>query len=239
MTLSAPQPTLAARRAAFTHDQLLFCMQLPLTALIERQPSPGTSDLIELACYQREETRGIMVFLSPLDAMIECCQANAHGGRYELMPFELTDPRPFVRKQGGIKRLLRMFLVYGYAANNNALLSKKNGDLMPLLKYLEFKIPRKSLQRFEHFHLDFSPSFHGWINRQLQHAKLFDYGRANKELTESSMTEIALLADGAMKAPKSEIGETSELTQCAFFDVLERRWRFVDYEDPEATGIAR
>jgi hypothetical protein len=224
-----PLLTLAQHRASVSHDDLAFCADPPLYTLIERKPRPDEPDYIEISCCKKYGTVGMMVFLSPLDAMVSLHEANQRGRRYELCPFELIDPRPFMKAHHGV---LYLFLVYGYAGRDNKLIHE-HGELLPLIKYMGFQIQDYA---HHHFHLRFEPAFTNWLTQQLWQAGLSDYGRINIELTEATLTEIEYLALEAAQASKRTEGE---ITQTAFYDSVEQCWRFIDYSNPNELGFAR
>jgi hypothetical protein len=222
--------TLAQHRASVSHDDLAFCVQLPLYTLIERQPRPGEPGYIEVYCLQVDDIQGMMAFLSPLDAMMRLQEENQRGRHYELCPFELIDPRPFMEAHYGE---LHLFVVYGYAGHDDKLLLNKRGNLLPLSKYMGFQVQDYADQ---HFHLHFEPAFHDWFNQQLRQAGMHDYGSINEELTETPLTEIEYMALDALQASERTEGE---ITQCAFYDSVEQCWRFINYSDPNELAFAR
>jgi hypothetical protein len=225
---------LAQHRAMVPHDDLAFCVDLPLYALIERHPRPDAPDYIEISCTKFRDMVGMNAFISPIDAMVSLCEENQRGRHYELCPFELTDPRPFMKKHGDV---FHLFIVYGFAGNGNKLLThKRGGGLIALKKYMNFNFKTHPDYASNHFHLRLHPAFVDWLDQQLRLAGMEDYGSTNKDLTEAPISEIELLATEAMQA--GERTRSGEITQCAFYDSVEQCWRFIAYSDPNRLGFA-
>jgi hypothetical protein len=220
-TLSIPPP-LAEQRARFSHDDLAFCTSYLLYILIERGTRLNDPDWGDIACRKFGGEVRMMVFLSPLDAMVTLTAENRQGHRYEICPFELINPYPFSRKQGDV---LRLAFVYGFAAEGGKVLLSKNGSPFPLLKMMDFgPIPDGQ----KHFHLLLDENFMDWMNRQLMQAGLTDYGEVNRELSESPLAELEELANDALSQVSGGILRGGDpIIEHAFFDTLERRWRFI------------
>jgi hypothetical protein len=229
----AVPPTLAEQRARFSHDDLAFCTSYLLYILIERGTRPKNPDYVEIACQRfgnKPETR-MMAFRSPLDAMMAQIVENRQGRRYEILPFELLDPRPFMKKHGD---MLRIALVYAFAAKGGKVLSSKDGGPFPLPEMMSFGAPP---DYSEHFHLVLNENFMDWMNRQAMRAGLIDYGETCRELSEAPLAELKELAHIALAQVSSRIirGGTP-IPEYAFFDTIERRWRSIPTEVRPESG---
>jgi hypothetical protein len=222
-------PTLATLRASIPHDFLAFCTSYHLYCLLEKRPLPEEPDHIELCCFRHPRGVSIMVFLSPVDAVIEQTCRNSKGRRYEVYPFELVSPHPFIAEHDGV---LSLALIYGFAALNDELLTEASGISLPLLHVMNFSpIPRIG----EHFYLMLNQGFIDWLDGRLREAELSDYGVNNRKLSESPVSEIERLATLALKHPsRATESDCADLEQIAFFDVGEECWRFIPYTAPGA-----
>jgi hypothetical protein len=233
MTSQSPHipPTLAEQRAQFSHDDLAFCTSYLLYILIERGTRPNNPNHVEIACQKFGSEIRMMVFRSPLDAMMARMVENKQGHRYEILPFELLNPCPFMKKHGDV---LRIALVYGFAAENGEVLSSKNGGPFPLLEMMNFGAPP---DYSEHFHLLLDETFMDWMNRQVMQAGLTDYGELNRELSEAPLAELERLGNVALSQVSSRIIRAgTPIMEYAFFDAIERCWRFIPGSVPPRSG---
>ena len=233
MILQTPRipPTLAEQRAQFSHGDLAFCTSCLLYILIETGTRPGDPNGVEIACRKFGGEIRMMVFRSPLDAMVTQITENRRGRRYKICPFELLDPRPFMKKHGDV---LRLTLVYGFAAEGGKVLSSEDGGPFLLQETMDFGAPP---DYSEHFHLLLNETFMDWMNRQVMRAGLIDYGELNRELSEAPLAELEQLANVALSQVTGHIIRCGEAIQeYAFFDAIERCWRFVPGSVPPESG---
>ncbi|MDR1662128.1 MAG: hypothetical protein LBR95_06850 [Azoarcus sp.] len=234
MTLKSPliPLTLAEQRARFSHDDLAFCTSYLLYILIEKGIRPDDPDWVEIACQKFGSELRMLVFRSPIDAMVMLIAGNRQGHRYEICPFELLDPRPFMKKHGDV---LRLAFVYGFAAEDGKVLSSQNGSPFPLLEMMNFgPVPDYS----EHFHLVLDENFMDWMNRQILQAGLTTYGEINRELSESPLAELEQLGNEALAQVSGRVIHGGEpIMEHAFFDTIERHWRFIPSSVPSRSGL--
>jgi hypothetical protein len=232
MTRQTPliPPTLLERRARFSHDDLAFCTSCLLYILIERDTRPP--DRVDIACRKFGSEVRMVVFRSPPDAMVTLIAENRRGHRYEIYPFELLDPRPFMKKHGDV---LRLAFVYGFAAEGGKVLFSKDGSPFQLLEMIDFgPVPDYS----EHFHLVLNEDFMDWINRKVMLAGLTDYGEINRELSESPLAELEQLGNEALAQVSGRVIHDGEpIMEHAFFDTIERHWRFIPGNVPSRSGL--
>jgi hypothetical protein len=233
ITLKAPAIplTLTEQRDRFSHGDLAFSTSCMLYILIEKGTRPNDPDWVDIACQKFGSEVRMMVFRSPLDAMVALIARNRQRHRYEICPFELLDPHPFIKKHGGV---LRLAFVYGFAAEGGKVLFSKDGSPFPLLHMMDFgPIPDDS----EHLHLVLDENFMDWMNLQVIQAGLTDYGDVNRELSESSLAELEQLGNEAFAQVSGRILRNGEpIMEHAFFDTIERRWRFIPGSVPPGLG---
>ncbi|MDR3212491.1 MAG: hypothetical protein LBT71_01015 [Azoarcus sp.] len=83
MTSQTPSQTLpltmAERRAQISHDDLAFCTSYLLYCLIETNTRPDNPNWININCRQFGGTTRMMVFRSPIDAMVTLIEENKRG----------------------------------------------------------------------------------------------------------------------------------------------------------------
>ena len=213
-----------ARKAIYQNPDLVICSSLPLYVLAEKQPLPEEPDHIEVACMIANGATGLVLYLSPLDAMIGCRERNSMGQKYEIFPFEAIDPRDFIRQHDG---WLSMYVVFGFAAYDNKLLLDEMGHPSMLLYTIYEKIPPEQIG--DHFHLEFSENMTNWLDRVHRVAGLPDYDSIISEQARSSMTELDIIASSALQvADYLEKKKCHGLVQCAIYDPVEAEWRFID-----------
>ena len=119
------------RKEIYENPDIPLCSSLALYALVERNPRPDDPDYAELACWRYRDNgmEGIVLCLSPIDAMIELRAYNTGGRRYEAVPYEAVNPAIFIRRHGG---WFSLFILYGYAAHDNKLLLNRRGHPIEL-----------------------------------------------------------------------------------------------------------
>lgn len=213
-----------ARRAIYENPNLVVCSSLPLYVLAEKRPCVEDPDHIEVACTVVNGATGLVLYLSPLDAMIGCRERNSMGKKYEIFPFEAIDPRDFIRQHGG---WLSMYIVFGFAAYDKKLLLDEMGRPSMLLYTIYEKIPPEQIE--DHFHLEFSENMTNWLDRVHRMAGLPDYDNIISEQTRSPMAELDIIASSALQvADYLEEKQCGSLVQCAIYDPVEAEWRFVN-----------
>lgn len=211
----------AEMRATSAH---VFHASLPLYVLLERRPRPDCPQWVELACWRQNHAEGMLAFLSPLDAMIDCRERNRLGGHYQVMPFEAIDPRPFIQEHEG---WLTVYLVYGFAAHGRALIQGNHGEPLALSHGTHFQI---TPEMEDHFHLQFPERTVAWLERLHGAADILDYGRVAQDLSEASRTELDAQAREALERVTSSDAGRDCITHCALYDPIEQQWRFAPFE---------
>lgn len=166
-----------------------------------------------------------MVYLSPIDAMIDLYSRNCEGRRYQIFPFEAIDPRPFIKEH---ESWLTVYLAYGFAARSDGLLPSERAEPMPLMQGMYFQISPDSA---EHFHLQFDDELLTWLDRLHRTAGIPDYGRVAQEHAEASSVELNAMAQDALRQVKAHSGEQTESSHCALYDPIEQCWRLVAFAD--------
>jgi hypothetical protein len=219
-TLAEVQAELAAR------PEHVFHSSLSLYVIAEKRPRPDCPDWVEVGCLDKDGAEGMMVYLSPLDALLDANIRSSDGGRYHVHPFEALDPRPFI---AGHHHWLTLYLVYGFAARGNHLLLSERGNVQALTVGMHFQI---TPDIFDHFHLSFSDDLIEELNVLHRTAGLYDYGDILTELTECSAEELDQKAQEATERIGNPIcGDNDHVTHCALYDPIEQRWRFAAFAD--------
>jgi len=216
------------RQEAYKDPNLVFCCPLPLYALVEENPRPDEPNYVEVGCMRINGVIGVILCLSPIDAMIERRSYNRDGRRYEVFPYEAVDPRTFIRRHNG---WLSLYIVYGYAAHNNKILLSKNGRPAAMLYTLHRAYSPEEIK--EHFHLAISDEVTGWLDELHKKARLPDYQSLVSEQARTSMDELDFMASTALQVGDFMEARGHEVTQCALYDPVESEWRFVSQDDLE------
>jgi hypothetical protein len=213
------------RKESYRNPDIVVCCSMTLYVLLERSPRPDCPEYVELACHRLNGAEGILLFQSPIDAIIK--QGSVSRGTYQPYPFEAVDPRIFIQSHDG---WLTLYVVYGFAAHNNKLLLDEDGFLCPLLypNYIQFDLDDIP----EHIHIDFSDgTLIDRLEKLHRSAGLSDYRRLVYEQAQSSMAELSMMAGAALRVADFQDAREHRATQCAIYDPIEAKWRFVDLED--------
>jgi hypothetical protein len=212
------------RKAAYENPGLVFCSSLPLYVLAEKQPRPGEPDYVEVACTVVNGVTGMMLYLSPVDAMIGCQLRNRTGRKYEIFPFEAIDPRAFIRKHDG---WFSMYVAFGFAAYDNKLMLDRTDHMRTLLYVIYGKFAPEQIE--DHFHLGFGESMMNWLDKIHRVAGLSDYDQLISEQARCSVAELSVIASSALQAADYLDEKACHgLMQCALYDPVEAEWRFID-----------
>lgn len=214
--------TLATIRAEALADQAHhFRTSLPLYILIETRPTPGDPDAIEIACLRKDGVEGVLVYLSPIDALLDARTRNSQGRNFFVYPFEASDPRSYIASHDN---WLTLYLAYGFAGRGSKLVTSERGDLLTLSMDIYFRIPPGQSDRI---HLRFPGEPLRSINAMHRTAGLHDYDGILEEQADASAEEL----DGEAQEAARHIGPTvkwsgENITECAIYDAVDRRWRF-------------
>lgn len=203
----------------------IFHASLPLHILLERRPRPDNPNWVDIGCWRHGNIDGMMVYLSPIDAMIDMYDRNKNGGKFEISPFVSIDPREFIQEHDG---WFTVCLVYGFAARANRLVQSEQGHLMPLVSITHFRI---SDQMSEHFHLEFGNKTHAWLERLHCSAGIPDYVRVHQDLNMASFFELTKLTSAALERVDSPDRGRENITHAGLYDAVEQTWRFVALSD--------
>lgn len=197
----------------------VFHTSLRLFALVEEQ-SPGAHNSIEVACMKMHNgAEGMMGYVSVLDAALDCDIRNRNGQRFTIRPFTDIDPRNFIKAHGD---WFTIHLIYGIAAHQNRLMLSAEGDVQVLPLANHFQIPGDFGEAFT---IQFHESVHANLETLYSRAG-FNASYWLDEMTQWTPAEAmryALEARGKIKQP---LTGTAGITQCAFYDPIEQRWRF-------------
>lgn len=219
-TLAEVKAELATR-----HDHV-FHSSLTLYLLAEKRPKPDNPDWVEVGCLNLKGAEGMMVYLSPLDALLDAKIRNRTGARFSVHPFEALDPRPFITEHDG---WFTVYLVYGFAARGKHMLVSQRGNVQALPLGVHFHV---TPDLFEHFHLSFSDEVIDWINALHRAANMHDYARIVTDQSECSFQELEQQAQEATRRIEHPVtGGEDNVTHCALYDPIERKWRFAAFAD--------
>lgn len=210
------------------NPQCAFHSSLSLYALVEKRPKPGQPDWGEVGCIKKDSADGMLVYLSPLDALLDAKSRNRSGGQFRVYPFEAIDPRPYIMEHEG---WFTVYVGYGFAARGKHLVVGARGDVQALIMGVHFRIMPTE---FEHFHINFSDAMIDKINAFHRAANMHDYGRVVEELAECTSAELERQAQEATQKIKQAIigNETdANVTHCALYDPVEQKWRFAAFAD--------
>lgn len=223
------------QKSALTHTEVtvrnepvnehVFHASLPLYILLESRPRPDNPNWVDIGCWRHGEIEGMMVYLSPLDAMIDLYDRNANGSNYEIYPFVSIDPRDFIQEHGG---WFTVCLVYGFAGRDKRLVLTERGNPMPMVNITHFRI---SDEMSQHFHLEFGDSTHAWLDRLHRGAGVPDYSRQIAELEKTSFFELNQIAGEALERIESRESGTDNISSVGIYDSVELRWRFAALAD--------
>ena len=218
--------TLAEIRAkTIAASEHVFHASLPLYVLVEKRPRPDNPDWVEVGCWLQDGAEGMMVYLSPIDAMIDINARNRSGRRFAIFPFEAVDPRHFIQEHAG---WLTVYLVYGFAARRRRLILSNEGELLPLTKANHFQI---TPEMKDHFHLNFHADAMAWLERMHVNAGMHDYAQIVRDLADASTAETVIHAHEALQRVKSPERGTTNITDCGLYDPVEQQWRFASFAD--------
>jgi hypothetical protein len=198
---------------------------LPLYALVERNPRPGNPNYVDVACAIDDGVTGELLCLSPIDALIEQQNFNRDGRRYEILPYESVEPRSFIREHGG---LLTLYILHSYAAHNNKLLLNKHGHPSAMLCIEQHQFDPEDIE--DHYHLKISKETTGWLAKLHRAAGLPDFLSLAYEQAHASISELDIQVSTALRVAEYLDAPDQEPTQCAIFDPVECKWRFVDHD---------
>lgn len=176
MTKSATLAEFAADLAR--NARCAFHSSLSLYALADKRPKPGQPDWVEVGCIKNHGVDGMLVYLSPLDALLDAQSRNRSGAQYRVYPFEAIDPRPYIKEHDG---WFTVYVGYGFAARGRHLVVSARGAVQARIMGVHFRITPDA---FEHFHIDFSEAMIDKINTFHRAANMHDYGRVIEKLAE-------------------------------------------------------
>ena len=219
--------TLAAiREEALADPAHVFHSSLPLYILVEKRSGPDNPDWIDIACLNRDGAEGMMVYLSPLDALLDSKARNRKGGEFFIHPFEAIDPRPYIASHD---HWLTLYLVYGFAARAEKLVLSDSGELQAMTLVTHFRI---TPDQFDHFQLAFPDELIDSLNAMHVTAGLHDYGGILEDQADVSLEELDRDAQEATRRIGPFVtGGSDDITGCAVYDPIEQRWRFAVFTD--------
>ncbi len=219
-TLAEVKAGLAAR------PEHVFHSSLSLYIIAENCPRPDCPEWVEVGCLNKNGAEGMVVYLSPLDALLDAKGRNRDGGNYCVHPFEAIDPRPYVANHNG---WFTLYLVYGFAARGKHLLVSERGDAQALTLDMHYQIPP---DMSDHFHLLFTDKVLWQINAVHRLAGLHDYGRVVDELAECSSQDLGQQTqEAANRIGQPVTGDDERVSHCALYDPVEQRWQFAAFAD--------
>ena len=226
-TMKTPTTLSEIREQAVSAPGHVFHSSLPLYILLDKRPTPDNPDWIVIHCLKKNGAEGMMVYLSPIDAMLELYGRNRSGAKYQISPFEAIDPRHHIQ---GNNDWFTVYLAYGFAARGKSLILNKHGEVMPLVQGIHFRI---TPDMKDHFHLRFGDGVVAWLDNLHAKARIRDYARITQELADSVSVEVNQQAREALrrieKPVPDQISDPNNMTHCALYDLVEQQWRFVDF----------
>ena len=213
------------RKGIYENPDLPMCSSLPLYVIVESNPRPENPNAARFGHLESNGTEGIMLFVSPLDAVIKCREFNKEGGHFGVSPFESYDPRRTIRSQNG---WLSMYIFYGFAAHGNKLILNEDGYLSGLSYPLHHQFKVEDVE--EHIHLEFHQHISDWLDRVHRAVGLPDYPSLVYEQAKSSMAELEMIASTALQIAEYTEPDERKPVQCAIYDPVESQWCFADYD---------
>jgi len=229
MTRMEEAKTLAqVRQDLFESDENFCFCTLPLYILAEHHPQPDDPYTYRIA-GERYGEKGILVFLSPLDAALEKDARNQGGNRYEVMPFEILEPRQCVVEFDGFLSLL---MVFGYAATERGLIPDEAGRQIPLTYNVHEPMNVENMDD-EKVTLGISPDITEWFDSFYQKVGILDYPKIIQDGANALPVEIEAMTSDALDRANFA-SKDAEITHCAAYDPLERAWRFVPRQEVDA-----
>ena len=220
-------PTFSAwRDAVQSSDDTVIHASLPFFALADKRPTPNQPDWVEIACFKRNNNgEGILAYLSLIDAELDRQNFNRDGRGYRIVPFEAIDPRHFIRTH---ERWLTIYVVYGFAARGERLLTDASGQLQTLSHIKHFHIEPEAEA---HFHLNFGEQAIVWLETLHRAAGIPDYPSMIGDLAGLNATEIERHAQDASRHAATVMGSGEQVTHCALYDALEGQWSCAAIKD--------
>lgn len=168
-----------------------------------------------------DRAEGMMAYVSVLDAALDCHIRNRGGHRYTILPFTEIDPRSFIKAHDG---WFTIYLIYGIAAHQDRLMLSPEGDVQALPLANHFQIP-------DDFGAAFTVQFHASVHTNIDTL----YSRAGfnadswlDEMAQWTPAEAMCYALEARKKIQRPLTGSNGITQCAFYDPVEQRWRFAN-----------
>jgi len=226
MTRMEEAKTLAqVRQDLFESDENFCFCTLPLYILAERHPQPDDPYTYRIA-GERYGEKGILVFLSPLDAALEKDARNQGGNRYEVMPFEILEPRQCIVHFDGFLSLL---MVFGYLASDHGLIPDKSGRQIPLTYDIYEPMDVEEMDG-EKVTLGIAPRVTEWFDSFYKKAGIPDYPRIIYDTVNALRIEIETMIGDALERANF-VSNDAKFTHCAVYDPLERVWRYVPKEE--------
>lgn len=211
----------AWRSTVGSEPNQIFHASLPFYALLETNPKPRQPDWVEIACYKRKNNgEGMLAYLSLVDAELERQSLNRGGRRYRIAPLEVIDPRPYLRQHDN---WFTVYMVYGFAARGEQLMTDSKGGLQALSHVTHFRITPDIAQ---HFHLSFGERVIDWLETLHRVAEIPDYARMIEDLALSSPFEIERFAQDALRQVVAPVVGKNNISHCALYDTVEGRWCF-------------
>jgi len=214
------------RQEAYENPSLVMRPSLPFYMLVEKAPRSGCPHDVRYGCMELNGVEGILLYVSPLDAVIRCRSFNREGGKFEVCPFEAIDPRRFIRNRDC---WLSLYLCYGFGAQGGKLILGECGSPYGLTYPLHHQFKPEDIE--EHIHLEFDENVTGWLERVQRAVGLPDYPSLVYELSRSSMPELDLTASRALQVARYidlKCHDPAQPIQCAVFDPVEAQWCFAD-----------
>ena len=214
------------RQEAYENPSLVMRPSLPFYMLVEKAPRSGCPHDVRYGCMELNGVEGILLYVSPLDAVIRCRSFNREGGKFEVCPFEAIDPRRFILSRDC---WLSLYICCGFVAQGGKLMLDEYGSPYELIYPLYHQFKPEEIE--EHIHLEFDENVRGWLERVPHIVGLPDYLSLALEQGQSSMPELELTASTALQAVSYidlNCFDPTQPAQCAVFDPVESQWCFVD-----------
>jgi hypothetical protein len=112
-----------------TKPDLVIHSSLSLYIIAEKCPRLDNPDWVEVGCLNKNGAEGMMVYLSPLDALIDARVRNRIGRNYCVHPLEAIDPRPYLTSHD---HWFTVYLVYAFTGRSKQVLVSERGDMQSL-----------------------------------------------------------------------------------------------------------
>lgn len=205
---------------------LQFHSNLYLYALVAPNPVRTRETTVENDCVMETAhvngDHGIMTFLSPVDAWLYFGNQDPKRG-VSPVRFETVNVQSYLQMNHG---KLIIFITRGYAATADKLLTKANGELIPIIAGDQFHLPEDVC---DHFTIHFSQRVLDQLQDNFDAFGVHSFPAHLLEMREWSTDESWQASRSAVKCmpdTKTMSDDGDEMTHIAFYDSVALEWHF-------------